>query len=156
MKVKGETLFSIIMLLVFVAALSICLEWPKKARMYPAILSIGGVGFTGWLVFAGFRGKQSKKSKSVSLKSKLKKKEEVSVQMEIIMALWLIAFVATILIFGFWITIAVFIPVFMRIYGHENWKLIGIFTTIVWFSIYLAFKVGMEVSLFGGLLDLAW
>jgi hypothetical protein len=156
MKLKGETLFSLILFLVFVAALVISLGWPEKARMYPLILSAGGILFSGWLVVAGLRGKQSKKDKPASPKKALKKKAEVSVRMEIIMALWLVAFVATILIFGFWVAIAAFTPIFMRVYGHENWKLIGIFTTVVWFSIFLAFNQGMEVSLFGGVMDLTW
>jgi len=156
MKIKGETLFSMILFFVFVAALVISLEWPAKARMYPLILSAGGIIFSGWLVVAGLRGKPSKKEESASPKKALKKKTEVSVRMEIIMALWLIAFVATILIFGFWVAIAAFTPIFMRVYGHENWKLIGIFTTVIWFSIYLAFNQGMQVELFGGVLGLAW
>ena len=156
MKFKGETLFSMILFLVFVAALVISLEWPAKARMYPLILSAGGILFSGWLVVAGLRGKPSKKEESASPKKALKKKTEVSVRMEIIMALWLIAFVATILIFGFWVAIAAFTPIFMRVYGHENWKLIGIFTTVIWFSIFLAFNQGMEVELFGGVLGLTW
>ena len=156
MKLKGETLFSMILFLVFAAALVISLEWPGKARMYPLILSAGGIIFSGWLVVAGFRGKPSKKGKSKSPKNKIKKKTEVSVRMEIIMALWLTAFIATILVFGFWVAIAAFTPIFMRVYGHENWKLIGIFTTVIWFSIYLAFNQGMQVELFGGVLGLTW
>ncbi len=156
MKLKGETLFSMILFLVFAAAFVFSLEWPAKARMYPLILSAGGIIFSGWLVVAGFRGKPSKKGKSKSPKNKIKKKTEVSVRMEIIMALWLTAFIATILVFGFWVAIAAFTPIFMRVYGHENWKLIGIFTTVIWFSIYLAFNQGMQVELFGGVLGLAW
>ena len=156
MRLKGETLFSMILFLVFVAALVFCLEWPEKARMYPLILSAGGILFSGWLVVAGFRGKPSKKEKSKSPKAKIKKKKEVSVRMEIIMALWLMAFIGTILVFGFWVAIAVFTPVFMRVYGHEGWKLIGIFTAAIWCSIFFVFNLGMEVELFGGLLELTW
>ena len=156
MRLKGETLFSTILLLVFVVAFVISLKWPEKARMYPLILSAGGVCFSGWLVYAGFRGKQSKKGKSGSLKKALKKKNEVSVRMEIIMVLWLMAFIGTILVFGFWVAIAVFTPVFMRVFGHERWKLIGIFTVVIWFSIFFVFNLGMEVELFGGVLGLTW
>jgi len=156
MSLKGETMFCMILLLVFAAAFVICLQWPASARMYPMALSAGGFCFAGWLVFTGLSGRQAKKAKSASLKNKLKKKTEVTVRMEIIMVLWLVSFVAVILIFGFWIAIAAFTPIFMRVYGHENWKLIGIFTTVVWFSIYLAFHQGMEVELFGGVLGLTW
>ena len=156
MRLKGETLFSMILLLVFIAAFVISLKWPGKARMYPQVISAGGICFLGWLVYAGFRGKHSKKRKSGSFKKPSKKKEEVTVRMEIIMALWLMAFIGTILVFGFWVVIAVFTPVFMRAYGHERWKLIGIFTAVIWFSIYFAFNVGMGVSLFGGVLGLTW
>ena len=156
MRLRGETLFSLILLLVFATAFVLCLGWPAKARMYPLILSAGGFCFAGWLIFMGLSGRQTKKDKPASLKKKLKKKNEVTVQMEIIMVLWLVAFVAVILIFGFWIAIAAFTPIFMRVYGHESWKTIGIFTVVVWFTIYLAFHQGMEVSLFGGVLDLTW
>lgn len=156
MKLKGEMLFSFSLFLIFAAALVFSLEWPEKARMYPLILSAGGLLFSGWLVFTGYRGKPSKKKTSESRKSKVKKKTEVSVRMELIMVLWLSGFLASILIFGFWVSIAAFIPIFMRMYGHENWKFIGIFTSVVWFSIYLAFSQGMDVSLFGGVLGLSW
>lgn len=156
MKLKGETLFSMMLFLVFISAFIFCLGWPDKARMYPLILSSGGVIFSGWLVYTGLRVKRPEKKKSESLKSKVKKKSEVSVRMEVTMALWLTGFIATILIFGFWVSMAAFIPIFMRVYGHEKWKFIGVFSTVVWFSIYLVFSQGMDVSLFGGLLDLSW
>lgn len=156
MNLKGETLFSFILFLVFVVALIFCLGWPGKARMFPLILCVGGVIFSGWLVYTGYKGKPSKKVKSASPKDKIKKKKEVSVRMEITMVLWLSGFIATILVFGFWVAIAGFVPFFMRVYGHENWKFIGIFTSVVWGFIYLAFSQGMDVSLFGGVLGLAW
>lgn len=156
MKLKGETLFSMILFLVFLAAFVFSLEWPDKARMYPLILSSGGIIFSGWLVYAGFKGKQIEKGKSESLKNKIKKKKEVNVRMEIIMMGWLVGFIATILVIGLWVAIAAFIPLFMRVYGHEKWKFIGLFTAVAWFSIFLVFSQVMGVSLFGGVLGLAW
>jgi len=156
MKLKGETLFSMMLFLVFISAFVFSLEWPDKARMYPLILSSGGIIFSGWLVYAGFKGKQIEKGKAESLKKKIKKKKEVNVRMEIIMIGWLVGFIATILVVGFWVAIAAFIPLFMRAYGHEKWKFIGLFTAVVWFSIFLIFGQVMGVSLFGGVLGLAW
>ncbi len=156
MKLKGEALFSMILFLVFISAFVFSLEWPDKARMYPLILTSGGILFSGWLVYNGFRGKDSQKGKPASLKSKIKKKKEVNVRMEFNMVGWLAGFIATILVVGFWVAIAVFIPLFMRVYGHEKWKFIGLFTVVAWSSIFLVFSQVMDVSLFGGVLGLAW
>lgn len=46
--------------------------------------------------------------------------------------------------------------IFMPFFGHENWKTTAIFTGSIWLGVYLVFQVTMQVSLFGGILGLAW
>ena len=75
---------------------------------------------------------------------------------EVKIMLWILGFLSMILVFGFWVTIAVFVPLFLILFGRENWKLTSIFTVILWLSIYLIFSVAMKVSFYGGAVGLAW
>ncbi len=161
MNLKGESLFHLTLLALFSAGFVISLNWPASARFYPEAVSLGGICFTGWLLAKALIGRSSKKKRSAgpeTRKAAIKKsaKGEVTVGREIRMILWLIAFFGMILIFGFWVAIAVFIPIFMRKFGHESWKLTGIFTLVLWLAIFLTFHVSMDVSLFGGVLGLTW
>lgn len=72
------------------------------------------------------------------------------------MMLWVVGFLGMILVFGFWVAIALFIPLFMPLFGRENWKIVAIYTIGIWLGIYLVFGVAMKVSLFGGILGLSW
>jgi hypothetical protein len=72
------------------------------------------------------------------------------------MIFWLALFIVIILIFGFWVAIGLYTPLFMRLYGKENWKIVGIFTVAIWLTIFITFHVGMEVSLFNGVFNIGW
>ena len=72
------------------------------------------------------------------------------------MILWLTVYVGLIVICGFWVAMAVFIPLFMTVFGHENWKMVTAFTAGIWLGIYLLFYVAMEIPLYGGLLSISF
>ena len=162
MSLKAKSLFNLTLLAMFSVAFFFSLKWPAAARYYPEGICLGGIIFTVYLLIMDLIGKPQEKEKSANpktaKKSKVKKsdKDQVTVEGEIKMFLWMIAYFALILVFGFWVAIAVTVPVFMRKFGNEGWKLIGIFTVFTWLAIFLTFHVGMEVSLFGGVLGLTW
>lgn len=160
MKVRGEVALNIMFLSIFAGALLVCLNWPAKARFYPIGINTAGICFSGWLLYASLRNRvEEKKKDNTANKSKENlsaEKSKISVRDEITIILWLVLFVVFILIFGFWMCIAVYLPLFMRLYGKENWKLIGIYTVASFLTIFTAFHVLMESSLFGGLLGLTF
>jgi hypothetical protein len=162
MKLKGNVVFNGILLILFAAAFVISLNWPAKARMYPMIITAAGICFAGFLVIVGITGKDAVgNGKKASPKKAAKEKGDaekpkVTVQSELKMIFWLALFIAIILIFGFWLAIGIYIPLFMRLYGKENWKVVGIFTAAIWFTIFITFHVGMEVSLFNGVFNIGW
>ena len=162
MKVKGNVIFNGILMLLFAVACLLSVNWPAAARFYPMIITAAGFCFAGFLVLMGIVGKEgAKDGKKASQKEAAKEKGDaekpkVTVQSELKMILWLTLFIATILIFGFWVAIGVYTPLFMRLYGKENWKIVGIFTAAIWLTIFITFHVGMEVSLFNGVFNIGW
>jgi hypothetical protein len=162
MKLKGNVVFNLILLILFTAAFVISMKWPAKARFYPMIITAAGFCFSGFLVIMGITGRDTvKDSKKASQKEAAKKKGDaekpmVTVQSELKMIFWLALFIAIILIFGFWVAIGFYTPLFMRLYGKENWKIVGIFTAAIWLTIFVTFHVGMEVSLFNGVFNIGW
>ena len=162
MKLKGNVVFNGILLMLFTAAFIISVKWPAKARMYPMIITAGGICFSAFLVFMGITGRDAVQDQKKMLRAKALKedgdveKPKVTVQSELKMIFWLALFIAIILIFGFWVAILLYIPLFMRLYGKESWGMVGIFTAAIWFTIFIAFHVVMQVSLFGGVFNIGW
>lgn len=71
---------------------------------------------------------------------------------EFVLAGWVVLIAVMILAVGFWVSIAVYVPLFMRFHGKESWKLslgVGISG---WVAIFLVFDVLLGVQLFPGFL----
>ena len=163
MKSKGENVFILILLVIFAGSLYLSTEWSMKARLFPMLIVIVGLVLTVWLliaerIFGSSAGKgqpQSKEGKEAEGALK-PAKQEITLRGEVTMILWVLGFLAMILVLGFWVAIAVFTPLFMPFFGKENWKMATIYTVGIWFGIYLVFHVAMKVPLYGGILGLAW
>ncbi len=162
MKIRGEAIFALLWLFLFVAVLYFGKDWSTKARLFPLMIGVGGAGLAVWVLGAEITSARSPhKGKAVTEKDKLKavlkvRKQKATPKSEGIMLLWVSAFVSMILVFGFWTAIAVFLPAFMFLFGRENWKTVAIYTPAVWVAIYLVFHIGLRVPLYGGILGLSF
>jgi len=161
MKLRGGAVFAVLVLLLFVGGLYMCTEWSVKARLFPMLIVIAGIGLSALVVRAEIRrgrpAEKEEKPKQDDPMAALKlEKQEATPRSELIMISWMGAFLGTILIFGHWVGILIFTPFFMSLFGHENWKMVAIFTAGIWLLIYFVFSVSMRVPLFGGFLGLAW
>ena len=162
MKLKGNAVFNGILLIIFAAAFFISLKWPAKARMYPMLITAAGMCFAGYLVIVAITKKDTLREQQKASRKKAVKedgeteKQPVTVQSELKMIFWLALFIAMSLVLGFWVSMIIYIPIFMRLYGRESWKTVGIFTAAIWLTIFIAFHVVMEVSLFGGIFNIGW
>ena len=159
---KSGILFGLILLVIFAGSLYMSTEWSMKARLFPLLIVTAGICFSGWIVFSEIKRarspeKEEEKPKGDGLKAAVKpKKQKITPRGEITMILWVMGFLAMILVFGFWVAIAAFTPLFMPLFGRENLKTSAIFTVSIWLGIYLIFGVAMKVPLYGGLLGIAW
>ena len=163
MKLKGETIFTLLLLVIFAGSLYLSTGWSMKARLFPMLIVIAGLVLTVWLLICEkLFGSPAEKEQAKSQEGKedvavpRPAKQKVTLKGEITMILWVLGFLAIILVFGFWVAIAVFTPLFMPLFGKENWKIVGFYTVGIWLGIYIVFHVAMKVPLYGGILGIAW
>lgn len=161
-KKKGGITFSFALLIVFSIALYSSTGWTKEARLFPLLIVIAGISLSLWVVITGIIHMHSPDTsestpKAVDKKTELKPvKHKITRKNEALMMLWVVGFLCLILVFGFWVAIALFIPLFMHLFGHETWKMVTAYTLSTWVAIYLVFTASMKVPLYGGLFGLAW
>ena len=161
MLTEGETFFAILLLVIFIGGFFICKDWAVKSRMFPLLIVIVGAILSAWLAVSGIIHHYTT-DKRAEIPTVVKKEdplqlttEKIMPRNEIIMILWILGFLAVILVFGIWGSILGFVPLFMFIFGRENWKLVSLYTICTWLGIYLVFSMGLKVSLYGGLLGLS-
>lgn len=158
----GRPIYALLLLFLFAGALYLCKDWGMKARLFPLMIAVGGIGLSIWILraettYARSPRKREARTERDKLAAVLKvSKQKATPKSEGIMILWVSAFVSMILVFGFWGSIAVFLPVFMFLFGRENWKTVAIYTPAVWVAIYLIFHIGLRVPLYGGILGLSF
>jgi hypothetical protein len=117
------------------------------------MIVVGGMIFSLWLVIAEMR---KGNYFAIPVNPANKDAQAVGLRNEIVMSSWIILFLLMILVSGFWVSIALFTPLFMRFYGKESWKMVTIFTVCIWLGIYLVFGFAVKASIFGGFLNLTW
>ena len=158
---KSGAIFALILLIMFAGSLYMCTEWSIKARLFPLLIVTAGICFSGWIMFSEIKPPgptvAGEKPEEEDRKAKVKpEKQKITLRSELTMILWVIGFLAMVLVLGFWVGIAAFIPLFMPLFGRENWKTSAIFTAGIWLGVYFVFHASMKVSLHGGLLGIAW
>ena len=136
-----------LMLLLFTGMLFLALSWPEKARGFPLLIAVAGMGFCAWLVI----------SLLIEIKThfaQTKDKKEGLPAGTGGMILWLALLFWVTVIFGFWVGSILFMVVFLRRFGRENWKTtIGV-TAIFMATLFFALSVALKIPIYGGVLKL--
>jgi hypothetical protein len=159
---EGGMVFSSAILVAFILCLWLTSGWSLKARLFPQVIVIPGIVLSLWIVvqsciFIRSPVKLEIESDPDKRRKELKRsKHPITLKNEIVMMSWIVGFLCLILILGFWVTIALFLPIFMHFFGQESKKIITAYTLGTWGIIYLVFAVSMKVPLYGGILGLAW
>lgn len=163
MKINGSMTYSFVLLVIFALGLYLSSGWDMKARLFPQLIVIIGILLSISLVVKETikanapKGERHKEITGDPQKAPIKpEKKGVTPESEIKMILWILAFLGMIIIFGFWVAMAAFVPLFMSILAGEGWKIIGAYTVGIWLAIYLIFSVAMKIHIYGGLLGLSW
>jgi hypothetical protein len=133
-----------------------------KARFFPLVVGIAGLVFSVWLIIAEILKGRSKENKvetsednELSAPAQLSK-QKTNLRGEAVILMWIIGFLLMILVFGFWVAIAAFTPLFMFFFGRENWKTVAIHTVCLWLAVYLIFEYSFRTDLFGGIFGITW
>jgi len=172
MKVKGSTIFAIIMLAVLLMFFSLTFTYSYEARIVPLIICIFALGLMclQFLVEVipqlskkmGVFGQEEKEVlgtkqfiRKVEVESKTEK-ETVSnktVKMgEIQSFLWLLAFVCLIFLVGYLIAVPVFLFLFFKLVTSRRWVFSIVVTAVTWAVVYFSFIVLLKIPLYKGII----
>ena len=159
---KGGMVFSSVILVAFVLCFWLTAGWSKEGRLFPQIILIPGIVLSLWVVVQSYIRIRSPVKQEIESDANKRRKElkrakyPITLKNEIFMMSWVVGFLCLILVLGFWVAIALFIPIFMHLFGHESKRIITAYTFGTWGIIYLVFAVSMKVPLYGGIFGLAW
>jgi TctA family transporter len=161
-KKGGQTYFALFFLIVFAFGLYSSYDWGLKARLFPQVIVISGLVISAWHIVKGLITSRRPAEVVESVEeptepeAQLPQMQQSTPRSEMIMIMWTAIFFALIIVFGFWVSIALFTVVFLTKFGQENWKVVTIYGVSVWVLIYILFDVFMKTSLYGGFIGLAW
>jgi len=154
-RITGETIFTSFLLCIFVAGSVVSLGWPSQARGLPLALMGGGAVLTFVVLLSGMKSVSEEVGASEEAAYE-QPDTEVVPEGEWRMIVWILAFLGMVLVVGFWVTTAVFMPAFMLTFGRESWKMAGAFVTVSLVALYLIFHVALQIPLYGGILGFAF
>jgi hypothetical protein len=167
---QSMTLF---MLAVFVLMVGIAMTYPAGARFMPLTVGIPGIGLCLLQIFLDSRSKpdadgERDEIREAELKAASVVGHEVhfghaevidapadereTVRREVIVWVYFLAFIGAILIFGFYLSIPVFIVAFLRERAGQTWKRALMFGGTASLLYYLVFAKGLGVTLYNGVL----
>jgi hypothetical protein len=167
---KGSVFVAVVMLAIFVTMVGIALtQYPAQARFMPLVVGIPGIVLCVLQLFLELRrrpvavapagnepGSQHPASaQAVAGDGELTATRSVlpaagAARREIILWLTFIALVTSLILFGFWLTIPVFLVLFLRCYGHDSWRFSLVLSLVASAVLYLVFAQVLKVVLHGG------
>jgi hypothetical protein len=151
---------------------------PPQARFMPLVIGIPGIVLCLFQLFLEFRARrQPRTGYSSDVRSEFEKAQtevarivgrkmdfEVApdqlqvaasdlpgeTRREVILWASFIGLVAGLILFGFWLTIPVFLALFLRCYAKESWRFSLLLSAVTTVLLFLIFAKGLGVILHGG------
>lgn len=187
---SGKIFMSAVMLAIFTVMVGMATQYPPQARFMPLVIGIPGIVLCLFQLFLELRAHRRPMARdSADTRSEYTKAQEVAgfvepkidfevahdkLQMshteppqpgetrrEIILWASFIGLVTGLILFGFWLTIPVFLALFLRCYAKESWRFSLLLSLVATTLLFLIFAKGLRVTLHGGfiteyLLDHFW
>ena len=172
-RLAPEQLFPFALLCLFTTMLVQAMDWPLAARIIPTIVGSGAVLFCALtLLNEIFRRKETlgaeaggNAKKAVSGKIHMDIKSNVShlppreiILRGIMFFGWMIGFLISMSVIGLIPTVPLFIIAFMRIEGHEKWRIVipmaGCMTLLIWFVFDWLLRIPWPQTVIGDLIPM--
>ena len=157
MSVDGKVVMSLVMLTIFTAMVGMAMTYPPETRLLPLVIGIPGI-LLG-LIQVGVEIRDARRKAGSALGDETGEQgtgteESVPpatiVKREIVLLAYLVALAVSIILFGFWLTIPVFVIVFLRAHERESWRLTLGLSLGAWAVLYLIFDRLLEIILHQG------
>ena len=144
---------TVVMFAIFVIMVVIAWDYPPQSRFLPLVIGIPGIVLTLvqlWVdVRRDVRGRPSPTSRT---KASGSHQGTSQLRRELVLFAYFVGLVAGVLLFGFWVTVPVFLVVFLRLHERENWKFVIALTGASWLAIYIIFDQLLGIVLHTGFL----
>lgn len=146
---SGKTAMCLVMLGIFAGMVGIATQYPPQARFMPLVVGIPGIALCilQLVLERSVRGAAAAPAVAVTQgmtgSGSARRREAV---------LWasFISLIASLILFGFWLTIPLFLVAFLRFYAKASWRFslaLGVGGTLAFF---LVFHQGLGVVLHNG------
>lgn len=131
---------TLVMLAIFVAMVAIAWQYPPDARFMPWVVGIPAIALCLLQIGLDWRAAARSEASAIELSREA--------------AMWgyFIGLVAGILVFGFLVTIPVFLALFIRRWGQASWRFALALAAAGSAALYLGFVKGLGVALHAGFL----
>lgn len=151
-----------VMLAIFVTFVAIASQYPPQARFMPFVVGIPSIGLCLLQIFLDIRASRRKvvevedsRSEATATPGTPEVMDASSIPpgmvgREILMWTYFLGFIASVLVFGFWFTIPIFLVTFLHFEAKLTWLkavLTGVIATGI---LYLAVAKGLRVDLHPG------
>jgi len=174
----GKIFMNLLMLAIFAVMVGMATQYPPQARFMPFVIGIPGLVMCVIQLFLEIRDARSGAEDEDEGKSEMQKAEEEVARItgrkmdfheaegatamvveesregrgrrELIMWGSFLALIAGILLFGFWISVPLFILTFLHFYAERSWRFSLLLTAIATTIFYCAFVLGLKVILHEG------
>lgn len=157
MLLSGRLLFTLVMLTIFVFMVVVALSYPPASRFAPLVIGIPGILITlGQLIvdirelYGPTSAEHSRPEPDKAMQAPADERTGSVVKRELILFAYFFGLVAGIVLFGFWLTIPLFILLFLRLHERENWSFTLSLTAIGTVVLYLVFDRMLSIVLHEG------
>lgn len=179
---RNSIVMTVVMLAIFVLMVGFATQFPPQARFMPLVVGIPGIVLCVLQLVLDLRGRQGTQvdasehagNQFAQAQEKLSRMTGQALQFDMAheqlkvavdelpqegeqrreLVLWgsFIALVASIILFGFWPTIPVFLLLFLRFLAEKTWTFSAGLAVAGTAVLFLVFQKGLGVILFGGYL----
>ena len=129
MSVDGRVMMSLVMLAIFAGMVGMALTYPPETRLLPLVIGIPGILLgliqVGMEISAARRRAgpaESTEEDEPDTGAGESPPSAVTVKRELVLLAYLATLAISIILFGFWLTIPVFVIVFLRLHERESWN----------------------------------
>lgn len=146
---NGRILMSVLMLAIFVAMVAVASQYPPQARFMPLVVGIPGIVLCILELARELRTAWARPA-ATDERFAAEQRPAGAGRRELVLWAYFIAFVAALILFGFWPSIPVFLLLFLRFAAGESWRFalgLGVVATAV---LFLVFDKGLRVTLHPG------
>ncbi len=134
MKLSGEALMSLCVMLVGAGVVITAMKWPLKAALFPIIIGIPLFFMTMAKLFLTLFGKEEDRGKKSAMDFQFADHidQATALRRTLITFAWVIGFSLLILFFGFPIAIPMFLLLYLKLRAKERWATSIILTSLTW------------------------